>query len=308
MLESGVPARQRFLPACPGSDPERGALLVHGHLDVVPADPAEWSVHPFSGAAQDGYDWGRGAVDTAHGSRLRSRSPAGSAATGSFRPATSCSRSSPTRRRAGALGAQWLDEPLRPERAARLLVGEEREDEVARRHDPVAAEPAGDRDHHRVHVLHVDRAAAPHVAVLHRTGEGVHRPLRRLGGHDVEVPVDEQRATLAVRAGQPAEDVAASGRAGVEHLHLVPDLGELPRDVLRRLPLPTVPSGSPVLVVSIAMSCEASSTTSSSAALVMGSSYHREEGPRTSAILAAHARRCRARSEWRNGRRASLRC
>ena len=36
---------------------------MHGHLDVVPADPAEWSVHPFSGAVQDGYVWGRGAVD-----------------------------------------------------------------------------------------------------------------------------------------------------------------------------------------------------------------------------------------------------
>jgi acetylornithine deacetylase/succinyl-diaminopimelate desuccinylase-like protein len=36
---------------------------VHGHLDVVPADAAEWSVHPFSGAVQDGYLWGRGAVD-----------------------------------------------------------------------------------------------------------------------------------------------------------------------------------------------------------------------------------------------------
>jgi acetylornithine deacetylase/succinyl-diaminopimelate desuccinylase-like protein len=38
-------------------------LLLHGHLDVVPADPAEWSVHPFSGAVHDGYLWGRGAVD-----------------------------------------------------------------------------------------------------------------------------------------------------------------------------------------------------------------------------------------------------
>jgi acetylornithine deacetylase/succinyl-diaminopimelate desuccinylase-like protein len=36
---------------------------VHGHLDVVPADAAEWSVHPFSGTVQDGYLWGRGAVD-----------------------------------------------------------------------------------------------------------------------------------------------------------------------------------------------------------------------------------------------------
>ena len=36
---------------------------MHGHLDVVPADASEWSVHPFSGEVQDGYVWGRGAVD-----------------------------------------------------------------------------------------------------------------------------------------------------------------------------------------------------------------------------------------------------
>ena len=40
-----------------------GALLLHGHLDVVPADPADWSVHPFSGEIRDGVLWGRGAVD-----------------------------------------------------------------------------------------------------------------------------------------------------------------------------------------------------------------------------------------------------
>jgi acetylornithine deacetylase/succinyl-diaminopimelate desuccinylase-like protein len=46
-----------------GADPGRGALLVHGHLDVVPADANEWSVHPFSGEIKDGYLWGRGAID-----------------------------------------------------------------------------------------------------------------------------------------------------------------------------------------------------------------------------------------------------
>jgi acetylornithine deacetylase/succinyl-diaminopimelate desuccinylase-like protein len=38
-------------------------LLLHGHLDVVPAEADDWSVHPFSGEVQDGYLWGRGAVD-----------------------------------------------------------------------------------------------------------------------------------------------------------------------------------------------------------------------------------------------------
>jgi acetylornithine deacetylase/succinyl-diaminopimelate desuccinylase-like protein len=62
-VESGGTDRHNVIARLPGADPGRGALLVHGHLDVVPADPAEWSVHPFSGAIQDGYVWGRGAVD-----------------------------------------------------------------------------------------------------------------------------------------------------------------------------------------------------------------------------------------------------
>jgi acetylornithine deacetylase/succinyl-diaminopimelate desuccinylase-like protein len=65
-LESGAPGRGNVfarLPGPKGQDSSRGALLIHGHLDVVPAEPAEWSVHPFSGAVEDGYVWGRGAVD-----------------------------------------------------------------------------------------------------------------------------------------------------------------------------------------------------------------------------------------------------
>lgn len=46
-----------------GSDPSADALLVHGHLDVVPAQAEDWSVHPFSGEIRDGVVWGRGAVD-----------------------------------------------------------------------------------------------------------------------------------------------------------------------------------------------------------------------------------------------------
>src|SRR6476646_8897545 len=38
-------------------------ILVHGHLDVVPADAEDWQLHPFSGEVHDGQVWGRGAVD-----------------------------------------------------------------------------------------------------------------------------------------------------------------------------------------------------------------------------------------------------
>ncbi len=44
-------------------EPAEGALLIHAHLDVVPAVGADWRVDPFSGEVADGYVWGRGAVD-----------------------------------------------------------------------------------------------------------------------------------------------------------------------------------------------------------------------------------------------------
>ena len=39
------------------------SILLLSHLDVVPANPREWSVHPFSGKIRDGFVWGRGAID-----------------------------------------------------------------------------------------------------------------------------------------------------------------------------------------------------------------------------------------------------
>lgn len=46
-----------------GADSARPALVVHGHTDVVPAQPDNWSVDPFGGVIEDGLLWGRGAVD-----------------------------------------------------------------------------------------------------------------------------------------------------------------------------------------------------------------------------------------------------
>ncbi|MDT5181288.1 MAG: hypothetical protein QOJ95_5486 [Mycobacterium sp.] len=62
-VESGAPGRGNVVARLAGADSSRGALLVHGHLDVVPAEAPDWSVHPFSGAVEDGYVWGRGAID-----------------------------------------------------------------------------------------------------------------------------------------------------------------------------------------------------------------------------------------------------
>src|SRR5256884_2438553 len=38
-------------------------LILLNHMDVVLATPEYWKVHPFSGSVQDGYLWGRGALD-----------------------------------------------------------------------------------------------------------------------------------------------------------------------------------------------------------------------------------------------------
>jgi acetylornithine deacetylase/succinyl-diaminopimelate desuccinylase-like protein len=62
-LYESDPGRASVVARIEGSDRSRPALLIHGHLDVVPADPGEWSVHPFSGEEKDGFVWGRGAID-----------------------------------------------------------------------------------------------------------------------------------------------------------------------------------------------------------------------------------------------------
>jgi acetylornithine deacetylase/succinyl-diaminopimelate desuccinylase-like protein len=57
------PGRASVVVRVEGEDPSRGALVLHGHLDVVPARAADWQVDPFAGEERDGCLWGRGAVD-----------------------------------------------------------------------------------------------------------------------------------------------------------------------------------------------------------------------------------------------------
>ncbi|MEN3533544.1 M20/M25/M40 family metallo-hydrolase [Microbispora sp. ZYX-F-249] len=62
ILESD-PGRANVVARVEGADPSRDALVLHGHLDVVPFDAADWTHHPLSGEIADGCVWGRGAVD-----------------------------------------------------------------------------------------------------------------------------------------------------------------------------------------------------------------------------------------------------
>jgi acetylornithine deacetylase/succinyl-diaminopimelate desuccinylase-like protein len=54
--------RQNFILRLEGTRPGPTLLLL-AHMDVVPAEPASWSVPPFDGVIKDDHVWGRGAGD-----------------------------------------------------------------------------------------------------------------------------------------------------------------------------------------------------------------------------------------------------
>ena len=58
-----IPRRTNVMARVPGRNRDKPALVLHGHLDVVPAIAEAWSVDPFAGIVKDGLLWGRGAVD-----------------------------------------------------------------------------------------------------------------------------------------------------------------------------------------------------------------------------------------------------
>ncbi len=61
VLES-APQRGNLVARLAG-DGSLPPLLLYSHLDVVPAEPAQWTHPPFSGDIADGCIWGRGALD-----------------------------------------------------------------------------------------------------------------------------------------------------------------------------------------------------------------------------------------------------
>ena len=62
-IYESAPKRCNVVARIEGSNPDKPGLVVHGHIDVVPANAADWSVDPFAGEIKDGCIWGRGAVD-----------------------------------------------------------------------------------------------------------------------------------------------------------------------------------------------------------------------------------------------------
>ncbi len=62
-IYESAPNRCNVIARIKGRDSNRPGLVVHGHIDVVPANADDWSVDPFSAEIKDGMIWGRGAVD-----------------------------------------------------------------------------------------------------------------------------------------------------------------------------------------------------------------------------------------------------
>ncbi len=58
-----APGRMSTVYRIPGTDPTAPALMLMGHLDVVPVSLDGWTTDPFEGNVSDGFVWGRGAVD-----------------------------------------------------------------------------------------------------------------------------------------------------------------------------------------------------------------------------------------------------
>jgi acetylornithine deacetylase/succinyl-diaminopimelate desuccinylase-like protein len=61
-LYARVPERANLVARIRGTG-DGPSLLLLSHTDTVLADPAEWSVDPWSGELRDGCVWGRGALD-----------------------------------------------------------------------------------------------------------------------------------------------------------------------------------------------------------------------------------------------------
>ena len=105
-----------------------------------------------------------------------------------------------------------VGDPARAVGAARLLVGDREVEQVALGPEAAPHERAEDDRHRRREVEHVDRAAAPHLAVDQLAAERVVPPAGGVDGHDVGVAHQAQRRRIGIGAGNAGDERGAARR------------------------------------------------------------------------------------------------
>src|SRR6218665_1151110 len=144
-------------------------------------------------------------------------------------------------RRASKNRGMIVNEPVRPEHAARFFVREKGDDEIALRLRSGAEDVPQCGQNHRIHVFHVDRTTAPQHAILDGASKRVNAPLGCLSRHDIQMPVHNERGLRAVASGYPDSE-ARSTRIGLEEAWSQSQPGQVRFDVFSGLSL-TVRSG-----------------------------------------------------------------
>jgi acetylornithine deacetylase/succinyl-diaminopimelate desuccinylase-like protein len=115
-LMGAEPERPNLVARLPGAEP--GPTLGYlSHVDTVLADPDDWTHDPWSGDVQDGYLWGRGALDMKSQTAAEAAAAASLARSG-WRPARGELKiiAVVDEETGGRWGAQWLTEQ-RPDAA-----------------------------------------------------------------------------------------------------------------------------------------------------------------------------------------------
>ncbi|MEE6280626.1 M20/M25/M40 family metallo-hydrolase [Georgenia sunbinii] len=108
VLIESEPGRANVIVRLEGADRSRPGLVLHGHLDVVPANADDWTVDPFSGEIRDGMIWGRGAVDMKNMDAMILANVRHLARTGTKPPRDIVVAFFADEEAGGTYGAQWL--------------------------------------------------------------------------------------------------------------------------------------------------------------------------------------------------------
>lgn len=231
LAREDAPHRANVVVRVSGADPSLEGLLVHAHLDVVPAEPEQWSFDPFGGDVVDGCVRGRGATDMKDMCAMTLTVLLDWAATGEGPRRDVVVAFVADEETDGAFGARWLV-GARPELFAGVTVGIGESGGVVEEHISAAGEP-----------VRLARIAAGERGTMHlrltATGSSGHgsRPveggavlalidaLQRIGHHAwplhvsalVRAQLEQTAAALGLKADLTTDD-------GV--LHTIAELGD----------------------------------------------------------------------------------